>query len=97
MTTLHDRLARAMCCPSGVCCSPCACYAEDRSRSHLVDIHAAIPAMVAAISENPPPELVEKIALMIRERWRKEVGPFAIVRDYHAVAPQPHQDGDHPV
>jgi hypothetical protein len=56
--TLHDRIARAMCCPSGVCCSPGACYAEDRSRPQLVDIHAAIPAVIAAV----------------RDEWRKQAG-----------------------
>ena len=41
----HQELARAICCPSGTCCSPGACYAHDRTRSHLVDIHAAAAAV----------------------------------------------------
>lgn len=46
MTTLRD-LERAICCPAGTCISPSACYAEDRSRSHLVDIHQAARAVQA--------------------------------------------------
>lgn len=45
-TTLHTRVARLICCPSGTCCSPDACYAEDRSRSQLVDIHAAAATVI---------------------------------------------------
>lgn len=44
MTTLSD-IRRAICCPDGTCCSPRDCYAEDRSRSQLVDIHHAARAV----------------------------------------------------
>lgn len=58
--TLHARVARLICCPSGTCCSPSACYAEDRSRSQLVDIHTAtatvirnLPALMRDAEEAP--------------------------------------------
>ena len=63
--TLHNRIARAMCCPNGICCSPGACYAEDRSRSQLVDIHAAIPAIVR----------------VIQDEWRKQPGPYSVEKE----------------
>lgn len=44
MTTLAD-IRRTICCPSGTCISPRDCYAEDRSRSQLVDIHHAARAV----------------------------------------------------
>lgn len=47
--TLHARLARLMCCPNSPCCSPGACYAEDRSRSQLVDIHEAVERVIAEL------------------------------------------------
>lgn len=51
MTTIRD-LERAICCPSGTCCSPRDCYAEDRSRSQLVDIHHAARAVQALLVRN---------------------------------------------
>lgn len=46
--TLRD-IERAICCPHGVCSSPGACYAEDRSRSYPVQIQEAARAVVALI------------------------------------------------
>lgn len=43
---LHDRVARVICCPGTECCSPGDCYAMDRSRSQLVDIHKAADAVI---------------------------------------------------
>ena len=51
MTTIRD-LEPAICCPSGTCCSPRDCYAEDRSRSQLVDIHHAARAVHALLVRN---------------------------------------------
>lgn len=65
--TLRTRLARLMCCPSGTCCSPGACYAEDRSRSQLVDIHKAADAVIVALPA------------LLRERWRND-GPMSRAR-----------------
>ena len=62
-------LARAICCPSGTCCSPDACYAEDRSRSHLVDIQTA----AAVIEQIQAREIHEACAATIRaakQAWR---------------------------
>ena len=44
MTTLRD-LERAICCPHGTCISPGDCYADDRSRSHPVNIQHAAKAV----------------------------------------------------
>lgn len=38
---------RAICCPSGTCASPSACYAVDRSRSYPVQIQEAARAVAA--------------------------------------------------
>ncbi len=49
--SIQDRIAKIVCCPSGTCCSPDACYATDKSRSQLVDINAAAQAIVDALPE----------------------------------------------
>ena len=48
MTTLRD-LERAICCPHGTCISPGDCDADDRSRSHPVNIHHAARAVQALL------------------------------------------------
>ena len=40
-------LERAICCPSGTCALPSACYAVDRSRSYPVQIQEAARAVAA--------------------------------------------------
>lgn len=50
MTTIRD-LERAICCPSGTCMSPRDCYAEDRSRSQLVNIQHAAQAVHRLLCE----------------------------------------------
>lgn len=50
MTTLAD-IRRTICCPSGTCCSPRDCYAEDRSRSQLVNIQHAAQAVHRLLCE----------------------------------------------
>ena len=77
--TLHHRIARTMCCPNGVCCSPGACYADDRSRSQLVDIHAATRAILAMLPG------------LLREEWGKETGPYS--RHITLEAPQKAAEG----
>lgn len=49
MTTSLSDLRRTICCPSGTCISPRDCYADDRSRSQLVDIHHAARAVQALL------------------------------------------------
>jgi hypothetical protein len=49
MTTSLADIRRAICCPAGTCISPRDCYAEDRSRSQLVDIHHAARAVQALL------------------------------------------------
>lgn len=69
-----DTIRRTMCCPSGVCCSPGACYADDRTRSQLVDIDQAARAVVA----------------VIRDEWRtwpRGDGPMGVTRHYLSVDP----------
>lgn len=44
---MSDAIARAICCPSGRCCSPDACYLNDRSRPVLVWIDDAVAAVQA--------------------------------------------------
>jgi hypothetical protein len=38
-------IERAICCPSGTCTSPTACYAEDPTRSYPVQIQDAAKAV----------------------------------------------------
>jgi hypothetical protein len=38
-------IERAICCPSGTCTSPTACYAEDRTRSYPVQLQDAAKAV----------------------------------------------------
>lgn len=47
----RDDLEKAICCPHGVCISPGACYAEDRSRSQLVNIQHAAQAVHKLLCE----------------------------------------------
>lgn len=62
-------LARAICCPSGTCCSPGACYAEDRSRSHLVDIQTAA-ARVEQMHARAVNEACAATVRAIQTAWR---------------------------
>ena len=43
-------IARAICCPSG-CRTPDNCCTDDRTRSHLVDIHTAAAAVAQTIRQ----------------------------------------------
>ena len=63
MTMIHD-IERAICCPSGVCIAPGACYAEDRSRSYPVQIHQAAEAVVR----------------LLCERWKAEASNVDVAR-----------------
>lgn len=51
MTTLAD-IRRTICCPAGTYISPGDCYADDASRSQLVDIHHAARAVHALLVRN---------------------------------------------
>ena len=71
----HDDLARAICCPGGVCIRPEACFARDRNRSHLVDIHSA----AAAVAEMHARAVHEACAATIRavqDAWKAR-GPMS--------------------
>lgn len=55
-TPTATAVERAICCPHGTCTSPHACYAEDRTRSQIVNIQEAAKA----------------VAQLYRARWKAE-------------------------
>jgi|GEM_PF-6896531 len=67
MTNIAD-LARAICCPSGRCIAPEACYALDRSRAYPVQIHEAAEAMARIIAAERAKAMGE-LRDTICQRW----------------------------
>jgi hypothetical protein len=65
----RNEIVRTICCPSGICCSPSACYAEDRSRSYPVDIHTAA-ARIEQLQAKAIHEACEATIRAAQHAWR---------------------------
>lgn len=67
-------IARAICCPSG-CRTPDNCCTDDRTRSHLVDIHTAAAA-VAQMHTRAMHEACAQTIRQAQDAWRAR-GPLS--------------------
>lgn len=59
--TAPTPIARAICCPSGRCIAPEACYALDRSRAYPVRINEAAEAVERIVKERLVQVFAERI------------------------------------
>jgi hypothetical protein len=69
----RDDITRAICCPGGACIRPEKCFALDKSRSHLVDLHSAASA-VAEMHARAVHEACAATVAAIQQAWRDRGG-----------------------